>query len=696
MTLRKRNFLSRSYVLALFIGSQIISVGYTRQSDSQLAYEGFLGSRDPSIWASPNQELHHDAAAVVKLVPVRVLGPDGRPVRGLKKEDFVVYDNGQRQVITEFEIHEPPGISTPSESGARETGILKEVNRKYFFVMDMQGSDRLGNEKAKIAVLAFASANIQPGDEVCLLTFGATTGLVLRQYLTADLDKITKAVDHSIEMGSVAGMPQTDVIEVPTDYVDVQSGGVDEVTGRAVGGQKAIVLNPARPAEGESTNRIVVPGWGGIGRSYADFDMSMSELAKALAYIPGSKIVVYFSTRIPNRSVSRLFADANSTIFAVNTNSVPAKGGGADAGIRRRQKADQGHALAEFAEASGGRYFDDVAAADAIARDVTELAGHYYVLGYYVHPSWDGRAHEIRVETSTPGLRVMAQSGYYDPKPFAQWTDIEKQLHLFDLALSDRPVRAEFLDLPLEILCRSTAIEANTAILAKLQVDKMSGLPPGSTEAYIFVFDSNHQIAATWRGKLDTAALKTKKLFPYVMTRLPPGRYECRFVFREMESGRSAAVRRQFVVPGSLAAKPGPVICGPPLLLQEDEGEFVRLSKSEGKSHRRESLMSFYPFWPRNCFPLIGPCEQSEIRALLPILSTDGFNPEKDIAVELLKETEENPTPLEWHIIDVRRTETKMIYCFLRIGIKNQDHFCIKFTVTNALTRAQDSVTVMR
>jgi len=694
--LKKSKSLAHTYLLALIMGAQIVTIGYTRYSNSPLGYEGFLGSRDLSIWVSPHQELHHDASAVIKLVPVRVLGPDGRPVRGLKKGDFVLYDNGQRQVITEFEIHEPPGLSTASESGARVAGIVQEVNRKYFFVMDMQGSDRVGNEKAKIAILTFASANLQPGDEVCFLTFGATTGLVLRQYLTADLDKITKAIDHSIEMGSVAGMPQTDVIEVPADYVDVQSGGVDEVTGRAAGGQKAIVFNSAPPSEGEPPNRIVVPGWGGIGRSYADFDMSMTELAKALAYIPGSKSVVYFSTRIPNKSVSRLFANANSTIFAVNTNSVPAKGGGADAGIRRRQKEGQGRALAEFAEASGGRYFDNVAAADTIAREVTELSGHYYVLGYYVHPSWDGRAHEIKVETSTPSLRVLAQSGYYDPRPFAQWTDIEKQLHFFDLALSDRPVRTESLDLPLEILCRSTVTEVNTAVLAKLQVDETNGLPPGRTEAYVFVFDSNQQIAATWRGELDTTALKTKKLFPYVMARLQPGRYECRFVFREMKTGRSTVARRQFVVPGSLTAKPGPLICGPPLLLQEDEGEFVRLSKSERKSRRGESLMSFYPFWPRNCFPLIGRSEQSEIRALLPILTTDEFDPKRDIAIELLDEKEKKPTPLDWGVLDIRMAENKVIYCFLKIRIKNQDHFRIRFTVTDALTRTQDSAIVAR
>jgi len=629
------------------------------------------------------------------LVPVRVLGLDGKPVRGLRKADFVLYDNDQRQVITEFEVHEPMGLSTSSESTVRAAGVLKEVNRKYFFVLDMQGSDRIGNKNAKNAVLTFASSYLQPGDEVCLLTFGGLTGLLLKQYLTADMNKITKAVDQSFEMGAAVGAPKVEFIEVPSDEVDVQSGGVSEGVGRPLSGQKGVVYK-SLPGESQSSDRFSGPSWGSFGRSYADFDMSMSELAKALAYIPGSKIIVYFSTRIPNRNVSHLFADANATIFSVNTNSVPPKGGGAYGSLHRREKEDQGHGLAGFADASGGRYFDDAVAADTIARDVADLSGHYYVLGYYVHPSWDGRAHQIKVEASTPGLRVLFQSGYNDPKPFAQWTDIEKQLQLFDLALSDRPVRTESLDLPLEILCRPTVSELNTSILAKLYVDKEDGLPPGKIEAFVFVLESAQKIVATWQGTLNTVSIKTKKLFPYVVTRLQPGHYECRLVFREMETGRSAAARRPFRVPELPTAKSNPLICGPPLLLQEDGGEFVCLSKPEGKGRRRASLMSFYSFLPQNCVPLIGRCGQSEMRALLPLRYSEGFRPQENLAVGLINENDGTVTPVEWRFIGSQVAPNKVMYCLLTIKAIGQDHFQLKITASDSSTGAKESAIISR
>jgi hypothetical protein len=69
-----------------------------------------------------DRPLRHDAAAIVKLVAVRVLGPDGRPVAGLRKEDFALTEDGQPKTITEFEAHamtEAGMTVTPSLPPAR-------------------------------------------------------------------------------------------------------------------------------------------------------------------------------------------------------------------------------------------------------------------------------------------------------------------------------------------------------------------------------------------------------------------------------------------------------------------------------------------------------------------------------------------------------------------------------------------------
>ena len=54
---------------------------------------------------SPEQKVpQHDAAAIIKLITVRVLDQDGQPVTGLKKEDFVLYDNGKKKSLPHSKI----------------------------------------------------------------------------------------------------------------------------------------------------------------------------------------------------------------------------------------------------------------------------------------------------------------------------------------------------------------------------------------------------------------------------------------------------------------------------------------------------------------------------------------------------------------------------------------------------------------
>jgi hypothetical protein len=119
----------------------------------------------------------------------------------LSKADFTLSDNGAPKVITEFEVHESgeTRVAVPSNAVDLAT-IRQEAKRRYFFVLDMQASDIYGNRDAKKAVLEFAENHLHPGDEACVMTFGALTGLVLRQYLTSDLDKVRLALRRSIDM----------------------------------------------------------------------------------------------------------------------------------------------------------------------------------------------------------------------------------------------------------------------------------------------------------------------------------------------------------------------------------------------------------------------------------------------------------------------------------------------------------------
>ena len=665
----------------------------------------------------------HDAAAVVKLVPVRVLDAEGRPVRGLGKEDFVLYDNNELKTLTEFEVYESGETRFVPEAVAEAAAQVRpEAKRIYFFLLDMQGSDMFGNRDSKKSVIEFVENRLKPGDEAGVITFGALTGLVLKQYLTSDLDKIKKALSRAIEMGAGGGggiglasgeggiglasvvgadaAQEGDVVEGRNGAGQDLSGGGAE--GQAWGGRRIPVKGGEAvdsPFGGGTGIQLDTAGGGWYARAArtkADFDLSMSELAKAMKYISGSKSIVFFSRRTPGKDVSRLFAEANATIYAVNTSSVPAKGGGPDAPRLREMKKSQGEALQDFAAASGGHYFADVKEAKTIAREVEALSGNYYVLGYYISPSWDGRLHQIKVSVKQPGLRVLAQAGYNDPKPFAALSDLEKQLQLFDLALSDKPVTTDALDLPLEVLSGSAMKEANTAVLLKLIVDEKTGVPPGKTELFAIIFNKDHKIVLAERGEMDTAPHARKTLFPYLLTHLQPGEYEVRIMARAMGTGRSAASRLSFEVPAP-AAGSGMSLFSPLLMVPGKKAEFVRMSRPIKGEKEPKSIIRFYPFLPANGMPLIDdlPPDADKIWVLLPINHGTGEPAENDFDVKLIRANDGEEIPVDWGLIDTKKANPGKDFLLIGIGLPGlkPGAYRLEFSFTDIKSGAKTSAT---
>jgi hypothetical protein len=124
---------------------------------------GFLYSGQAMPQRKP-QILRYDAAALIKLVTVRVLDRIGRPVKDLKREDFFVLDNGEQKTVTEFEIHDteqleagrPPVLMEPTRP---------ESNRNFFIDFDIQGSDEAGLANAKKAASHFIETELRPGDK---------------------------------------------------------------------------------------------------------------------------------------------------------------------------------------------------------------------------------------------------------------------------------------------------------------------------------------------------------------------------------------------------------------------------------------------------------------------------------------------------------------------------------------------------
>ena len=131
------------------------------------------------------QELQYEVAVTLKLVQVYVTDKKGNPVLDLKKEDFRVSDNGKRKTITEFERHV---LSLPAIEEKIKPEMIEEttlpaprelMSRKFFLLFDFAYNNARGVLKAKNAALHFIDTQLQPTDEVGLLSYSTMKSLTL-------------------------------------------------------------------------------------------------------------------------------------------------------------------------------------------------------------------------------------------------------------------------------------------------------------------------------------------------------------------------------------------------------------------------------------------------------------------------------------------------------------------------------------
>jgi hypothetical protein len=327
----------------------------------------------------------------------------------------------------------------------------------------------------------------------------------------------------------------------------------------------------------------------------------MQDLAEVFKTIPGDKSLVLFTARNMGPEAERLgklFGAAGTAVYAVNTQDWKMSPMG-------REKVHfiwTDHSLKDLSTASGGTYFADINEATAIAQDLQSLTGNFYILGYYVRESWEGKYHKIRVEVAQPDARVLVQDGYADPKPFAQMSDFEKDIQIIDLAWADRPVSA-FLGLAVDPLIVLQDGGTRACLLTRLEVNAKAGAPPGRNEIFAFLKDESGALTLSRHWEVDLSPYEGRSLCTYVSVPVLPGGWEFRVVVRDLVNGEACIGRARFQVPE--AAEPS-LRLSSPLLFEEGAGTaYMKLpaakpADKKGKAASEPSLIELYRLIPKD------------------------------------------------------------------------------------------------
>jgi len=606
------------------------------------------------------EALQHEVTVVMKLVQVFVTDKKGKPITELTKEDFILYDNGQLQTITDFETHILKRPEVNVEERLEETPLpppqetASRLNRKFFLLLDIERNDGLGMIKSKKAALHFIETQAIPTDELAYLTYSPRNGLFVREFLTTDHDRVKAAIEKTKEL----------------------PGGID-------GGEGVV-------EERELLKRQILL-----------YFEELRKFAKSLRYIPGYKNIILFSAGI-NRNLmydsddpsirfeleglSKELSSSSCPVYTVNTEGMRV--------LSKPQEERGDHSLMRISDLSGGKHFTDVARYEQFSKDIQDVTGNYYVLGYYINEQWDGKYHEIEVKVKQKEYEVHAQGGYYNPEPFKKFTKFEKKLHLLDLVLSEKPHSQEPIQFPLLALPCSEDKDSNIVLISKIPLEIIEKVGEEENEIVALVFDDENSIVDSNEKRIDFSEMPRKNIYPYAIFSLPPGEYKCRMVIRNLMTGKGA-------VGSDSAAIPEPAESGirfyPPVLLVPGEKlSYQTISKKKNPEEEEVSLFDLYPFLDEDYIPQFEGMEQGTSKVLVGLrYSTIGIQePDISLTASLIdpESGEKNQLPLII-LSSESRNATDILLLELQLPELKTGEYAMEIIAEEAGTRSRSEVT---
>ncbi|HEV2845915.1 MAG TPA: VWA domain-containing protein [Thermoanaerobaculia bacterium] len=591
----------------------------------------------------PTFEGSSDVVAVE--VPVNVVDRNGEPVRGLTADDFEVYDGGERQKITSFEVIDLRKLDVePTGAEAARLANLPSAARRHFLLLfDLSFSTPTSILKARMAARDFLLNGLHPSDLAGVATYSLETGPRLVVTFTPDRAQLARAIDTLGYRRSAENRGATDhlrfMIEAPTSMGQTTSPGIGLTDEGLRSGQQG-----AEQALFEYLQTIAF----GAERSERAFEMSrisaysraLGEMARALNSVKGRKHVVFFSEGFDSRLLlgrettdiasedDNLLALRGQTYFVDNDNrygNTSLQGdinrmldefrrsdsviqavdiGGLRAGADERARPSGQEALFYLANETGGELFKDANNLREPLERVIDRTSVTYLLSFErsdLKP--DGAYHRLKVKPGDKfpaGARLSHRTGYYAPRPFKSLGPLEKSLLASDGIAAAAPRR----DIELHVLAapfRSTEkvsyvpliIEAGGGGLLDGHKDKVLrseiyGYGSDSEGRMRDYFSQRVELNLGDKGRREMAEGGGLKYYGHFD--LEPGAYQVRVLVRNADTGRTGVHSVAVTVPTYDRAQP---VLLPPFFM-EDRQKWVLVREQDGGGQLQGSV--FYPF----------------------------------------------------------------------------------------------------
>jgi VWFA-related protein len=483
-------------------------------------------------------------------VPTVVRNARGSAVGNLRKEDFLLFDNGKPQSISIFSVLAGPENLTSPSAGA--TPSTSPTQPRYVALFFDDVNTTFGNLNfAREGAITFIRKGIDPGERIGIFTASGTVNLDFT-------DDTQKLLDALAELRLFPRMPDQGPLACPRmgtyEAWEVKNSSLDfyemrNLVKRAVG--CGCTPHPEACVQREADSIVAVAeGW-----SLDTFD-SISHVIRHLSQMPGRRVLVLassgFLTASLHREQQEVVEAALRANIMINSLSTAAVGGNGMNPIS--------DSLAALADETGGQYVHDNNDLGAGLHILSTVPSTSYVLGFAPENlKADGSLHNLKVKLAQPEQMVVsARPGYYAPS--ASLSPSEKRFRRLGQSVmaADAPT-----EIPIQFTATPEALaggELALKVLVHVDVRKLpfEDLSDRHVERLIFItalFDAKNQFLIGVQGVMDLrlkeATLKqisAQGLDAKLSIQASAGSYRVRQVVQEAVGGHITAISRDVTI----------------------------------------------------------------------------------------------------------------------------------------------------
>lgn len=507
--------------------------------------------------------------ATTELVLVNVVARDrkGNLIRDLKREDFTVFEDGQKQQVSSFDFENIAelalaGQTTPTATGSEGAvaptagasapvqAVLDARNRRLimlFFDFSAMEPDQI--DRAVDAAKKYINSKMQPADLIAIVSLSTNMRL--------DLD----FTDN-----------QSKILSVLNAYNSDSGQGFDNgTTGSSEG---AAETSGAFTADDTDFNTFS-----------ADRKLlALQSLVQSVGKLSQKKSLIYFSNGISQSGVDNQSAlraataaavKANVAIYPIDVRGLQAlpPGGEAQNASLHGQSAYTGasilndlnsnastqETLSTLAADTGGKAFFDSNDFSGVFSQVQKDTSAYYTLGYTSSNHLkDGRFRHIKVVLNRSDIKLEYRAGYYAGRDFEHLNRTDREQQIKDELASDLPAT-------------DVAVYAGASYFRRDDSHyflSVSLVVPGSQIPFVqekekdnatldiagVVLDGGKfqvgQLRDTVKLAVDSTQQVRRKNVQYNTSFvLAPGGYHLRFVVRENRTGRMGTFETDVQIP---------------------------------------------------------------------------------------------------------------------------------------------------